>query len=115
MINPFYSPSSADISAKNVSETTAIEKLDNSESPENEIGVQNQFSLSTSVAVNSDLSSPEGHTVNFTSITSKESPINSTSLLTNGENPENAEKLSMRTNSVVSAAHNVQDVTWNHG
>ncbi|XP_076244105.1 ubiquitin specific protease 16/45 isoform X2 [Calliopsis andreniformis] len=111
-LNSLASPTGP--SKKNISDTKVIDRLDNSESPENEHGIQTRSSLSTSLAMNSDLTSPEGPTVSLTSVAFKESPIKSAPSLTNGKSLDKVKKSMARVNSIESISHNDQENTLDH-
>ena len=85
-----YSPS-LNVCSPNSSQTKALDALDSSESLENESGIQTRYSVSTSLAMSSELTSPEIPTVNFTPITLKEN-TNSTSNIANGESMEDTKE-----------------------
>ena len=109
-INLLPSPSPVDTTLKNVLETNVMDRLDNSESPAHEVPIQTGSSLSASLAVNSDSTSPEEQTLSLGSITSKESPISSVPILTNGETLEKIERPTSGVNSVDSTlAHSDQE------
>lgn len=78
----FYSPNSANACTTNLSQTKGLDTLDSSESFENESGIQTGFSLSTSLAMTSDLTSPDVPSINFNSVISKEN-TSSTIILAN--------------------------------
>ena len=108
--NSLPSPSPVDTAPKNVLQTKVTDRLDNPESPEHEVPVQTGSSLSASLAVNSDSTSPEEQTLSLASIASKESPISSVPILTNGETLETIERPTSGVNSVDStAAHGEQE------
>lgn len=108
--NSLPSPSPVDAPLKNVLETKVMDRLDNSESPEHEVPIQTASSLSASLAVNSDSTSPEEQTLSLGSITSKESPISSVPILTNGETLEKIERPTSGVNSVdCTVAHSEQE------
>ncbi|XP_012144488.1 ubiquitin specific protease 16/45 isoform X2 [Megachile rotundata] len=81
---PGSSPTNACV--VNSSQPKVSDGLDSSESVENESEVQTGFSLSTSLAVNSNLTSPEVSTISPSSISSEESPNSPISGGINGEN-----------------------------
>lgn len=84
----FYSPNSANACTTNLSQTKGLDTLDSSESFENESGIQTGFSLSTSLAMTSDLTSPDVPSINFNSVISKEN-TSSTIILANDKTMEN--------------------------
>ncbi|KAK9306419.1 hypothetical protein QLX08_002930 [Tetragonisca angustula] len=88
--NSLPSPS-LNVCSPNSSQTKALDALDSSESLENESGIQTRYSVSTSLAMSSELTSPEIPTVNFTPITLKEN-TNSTSNIANGESMEDTKE-----------------------
>ena len=83
-----HSPS-LNVCTPNSSQTKALDALDSSESLENESGIQTRYSISTSLAMSSDLTSPEIPTINFKPITLKENTNSmTTSNIPNGESME---------------------------
>lgn len=66
-----------------------MDALDSSESLENESGIQTGCPMSTSLAMTSDLTSPEVPTVSFNSVASKESTSSMITLM-NGKTMENS-------------------------
>ncbi|CAL7935695.1 unnamed protein product [Xylocopa violacea] len=94
--------------ATNLSQTEASTRLDSSESFDNESGIQAGFSATTSIAITSDLTSPEVPTSSQSSIALKESPIsNSVTTLTNNKGTETA-KLSTSNVNVMQSVNNVE-------
>ncbi|XP_026296412.1 ubiquitin carboxyl-terminal hydrolase 45 isoform X3 [Apis mellifera] len=86
--NSLPSPNSANACTTNLSQTKGLDTLDSSESFENESGIQTGFSLSTSLAMTSDLTSPDVPSINFNSVISKENS-SSTIILANDKSIEN--------------------------
>ncbi|OAD59947.1 Ubiquitin carboxyl-terminal hydrolase 16 [Eufriesea mexicana] len=86
--NSLPSPNSTNACTTNSPHAKAVDTLDSSESLENESGIQTGCPMSTSLAMTSDLTSPEVPTVSFNSVVSKESTSSMTTLM-NGKTMEN--------------------------
>lgn len=97
----------------NASQEKVLDGVDSSESIENESGIQTGFSLSTSVAVNSDLTSPDVPTISLNSVSSKESPTRPICNLTNGKSVENVKVPSSTLNSAGSLNYSDEEAVWN--
>ncbi|XP_076655681.1 ubiquitin specific protease 16/45 isoform X2 [Halictus rubicundus] len=115
-IEDFYNRNSShslhptDITIKDLSQTKVLNRLNNSDSPINETGIQTGFSLSTSLTVNPDLTSPKEPAVNLSSATSKESSCSPILAFKTSENAiENIERPASRLNLVESVSHNEQE------
>ncbi|XP_076297664.1 ubiquitin specific protease 16/45 isoform X3 [Lasioglossum baleicum] len=76
--NSSHSLHPTDISIKDLSQTKVPDRLNNSDSPINETGIQTEFYLSTSLTVNPDSTSPKGPAVSLSSSPSEESSCSPT-------------------------------------
>lgn len=93
----------------NSSQAKPLDGLDSSESVENESGIQTGLSFSTSLVMNSDLTSPEVPTISLSSVTSKESPNSPISGVINGENLDNIKRPLSRLNLIEPVGPNEQE------
>ncbi|KAK2585697.1 hypothetical protein KPH14_010311 [Odynerus spinipes] len=100
-VSALNSPSPSDVSMTDITQmrlSSEADRLESSESLENENVMHTGLSLSTSLVVNSDLTSPDALTVSplSSSITSKDSPMSPLSSVPNGDEVEKVDRLLSR-------------------